>query len=230
MSTPTPEAIRAAIEAQTCPFCGKGPYKVVAGHTKRVHDIDRRQLRDMAGLRLVDSICAPEHSAERRENALRSGTVAIATEAARHNRSPRTWTTAGLAKSRASRQAGSLKSAATKDAETSQIIDRFRQLGGTPEAVEQLASERGISRRAMRQRLVDHGCEVPTAWVLASQRRRRYSDADIHEMARLYKGGMSQSQIGERFATHQATVSHLLAAERAVALTPSEPIPTNGDT
>lgn len=33
-----------------CPFCDAGPFKIVAGHTQRIHDIDRYELREAAGL------------------------------------------------------------------------------------------------------------------------------------------------------------------------------------
>jgi len=69
VSTPAADEIRAAIEAQTCPFCGKGPFVVVALHTNHAHGIDRRQLRDQAGLYYSTSITPPEHAAQRAEAA-----------------------------------------------------------------------------------------------------------------------------------------------------------------
>ena len=65
----TPAEVRAAIEAQTCPFCGKGPFIIVAGHTQRAHGIDRYELRDLAGLYYSTSITPPEHAAERAQAA-----------------------------------------------------------------------------------------------------------------------------------------------------------------
>lgn len=66
---PSPEAVRFAIEAQLCPFCGKGPFVIVALHTNHAHGIDRRELRDLAGIYYSASITPPEHRAERAEAA-----------------------------------------------------------------------------------------------------------------------------------------------------------------
>lgn len=59
---PSKEALRAAIESQTCPWCGRGPFKMLASHTNREHGIDRVELRDLAGLPRRSSICSPETS------------------------------------------------------------------------------------------------------------------------------------------------------------------------
>jgi hypothetical protein len=64
-----PHVVRAAVEAQLCPFCGKGPFTVVALHTNHAHGIDRRQLRDLAGLYYSASITPSEHRAERAQHA-----------------------------------------------------------------------------------------------------------------------------------------------------------------
>lgn len=62
-----PAAVLAAIEAQTCPFCGAGPYKVLAVHTSKIHGVDRRELRELAGLNGSARICAPEFSERARQ-------------------------------------------------------------------------------------------------------------------------------------------------------------------
>lgn len=59
---PSKEALRAAIESQTCPWCGRGPFKMLAMHTNREHGIDRVELRDMAGIPRSGSICSAETS------------------------------------------------------------------------------------------------------------------------------------------------------------------------
>lgn len=55
-----PAHVRAAIEAQMCPFCGAGPFGVLAGHTVRAHGIDRTQLRSLGGYTAKESICSPD--------------------------------------------------------------------------------------------------------------------------------------------------------------------------
>lgn len=74
---PTREQIRAGIEAQVCPWCGNGPFKILALHTTRLHGVDRFQLRDLAGLTYSASICAPEVAETRREIVRRSGRVLV---------------------------------------------------------------------------------------------------------------------------------------------------------
>ncbi|MEU3160025.1 hypothetical protein ABZ753_21580 [Streptomyces griseoincarnatus] len=77
ISEPTREQVRAGIEAQMCPWCGNGPFKILALHTTRLHGVDRFQLRDLAGLTYSTSICAPEVAEERREIVRRSGRVLV---------------------------------------------------------------------------------------------------------------------------------------------------------
>jgi transposase len=62
-----PHIVLRDIEAQMCPWCGAGPYKVLAAHTNKAHGIDRSELRKLAGLSQSASICAPDYSEDRRE-------------------------------------------------------------------------------------------------------------------------------------------------------------------
>lgn len=202
-----PAAVRAAIEAQTCPFCGRGPYKVLANHTRQAHGVDRRELRNLAGLLLKDSICSPETSRKSREHALRTRTVEAATQAARDSRKQRQWTEAGKRRRDAALAAGATKRKAAAAEENADLAREFNRLGGGPEAVEELADRYGVDRKSLRERLLRCGCQVPDARPLASQRRRQISDADRREMARLYGRGLSQSQIAARFGINQTHVS-----------------------
>lgn len=69
-----PSDVRRAIEAGLCPFCGAGPYSVIAQHVSVKHGIDRRELRDLAGLTYGAVICDPAHSRRRADSARSSGT------------------------------------------------------------------------------------------------------------------------------------------------------------
>lgn len=60
-----------AIKKQLCPFCGEGPFTVVAAHVNRRHGLDRHELRDLLGITEGESICDPFHSAARREHGKR---------------------------------------------------------------------------------------------------------------------------------------------------------------
>lgn len=62
-----PGEIRSSLTAGTCPWCDKGPFRSIAKHTNSAHGIDRRQLRELAGLPWTASICAPDLAARRRE-------------------------------------------------------------------------------------------------------------------------------------------------------------------
>jgi hypothetical protein len=53
---PSVEATRRAVLAGICPFCGRGPYQVLAGHTQEVHGVDRFELRELADLTYSTSI------------------------------------------------------------------------------------------------------------------------------------------------------------------------------
>jgi DNA-binding MarR family transcriptional regulator len=65
--SPSPEMLREAIAAQTCPACGTGPYKVLALHVHQAHGISGAEFRRMAGLSTIASICAPESSGRYRD-------------------------------------------------------------------------------------------------------------------------------------------------------------------
>lgn len=51
-----------AVQRGLCPFCGEGPFVVVAIHVAAKHDVDRLRLRSMLGVDKKESICDPAHS------------------------------------------------------------------------------------------------------------------------------------------------------------------------
>jgi hypothetical protein len=74
--TPDPAVARVQVAQGICPYCGLGPFKVVAGHVWRFHQIDRRRFRDDIGVTWGTPTCAPEHSERMRELALEQDSVA----------------------------------------------------------------------------------------------------------------------------------------------------------
>jgi len=62
------EAYRQHIEAQTCPFCGKGPFKSLVQHTGKGHGVNKWELRDLAGLTSLEPITSPELREKMRAN------------------------------------------------------------------------------------------------------------------------------------------------------------------
>lgn len=72
---PSREVLRRAIEAQTCPFCGRGPFRMIAAHVSKIHGLSPDELRKRAGLTYSASICSPEHAAARSEQQKATGVV-----------------------------------------------------------------------------------------------------------------------------------------------------------
>jgi hypothetical protein len=147
------KAVRRAIATQTCPWCGRGPWKSLAHHTQRAHGVTAWELREMAGWsdrhRPVPT-CSPESSDRYRE----AGDV--------------------------QRQKGLTRSQADREARAESIVARFR--AGEASDYE-LAEEEGITSKAMRNFLRRKGCEVPDRrpyeanTEAGKERRRRASRA-----------------------------------------------------
>lgn len=97
---PATDTVRRAIDAQMCPFCERGPFKMLPVHTNKVHGVDKWELRDLAGLTTNDPLCSPEARDAMRAKASAEA-VTRATAAARDSRRPQRWTQAGRAKNRA---------------------------------------------------------------------------------------------------------------------------------
>lgn len=69
-----PDTIRRCIAEQSCPWCHRGPFKVLATHTAIMHGVDKRALRLMADLPLAAGrICSEEVSVDRRNQRLADG-------------------------------------------------------------------------------------------------------------------------------------------------------------
>lgn len=93
---PEPHVIRAAIELGICPWCKRGPFKMLAGHVNQRHGVDRFEFREMAGLMRHESICDPDFSAERSAWTSSLGLQPPGTQPGR----TLTWSTAGKARQR----------------------------------------------------------------------------------------------------------------------------------
>ncbi len=51
-----------AVTKGLCPFCGEGPFTVVALHVAQVHDLTTRDFREALGIGLRERICDANHS------------------------------------------------------------------------------------------------------------------------------------------------------------------------
>lgn len=59
---PDRETVRAAIERQVCPWCGAGPFRSLAHHTRQCHGVTADDLRVLAGLAQREPTCSSEAS------------------------------------------------------------------------------------------------------------------------------------------------------------------------
>lgn len=66
---PSQEAMRHFIEQQICPWCGSGPWKILAIHTNKAHGVSGDELRAHAGLFKTASVCDPDVSRDRADRA-----------------------------------------------------------------------------------------------------------------------------------------------------------------
>lgn len=140
---PTPEAVRAAIEACLCPFCGRGPFKVLALHVSQRHGIDRYELRDLAGLPKNSSVCSPEYSEVHRE--LLVGRGGIRPKTSPGNRRPQQFSRAGR---EAKRRVG-------------QALGKRERTPADREVAKANGAKRGAQLRKPRQPCAVCGGEIP---------------------------------------------------------------------
>lgn len=61
---PGPSVLREYIKALVCWWCGKGPWKSLAIHTRKSHGVSAANIREMAGLFKYTSICDPSFATE----------------------------------------------------------------------------------------------------------------------------------------------------------------------
>jgi hypothetical protein len=51
---------RAAVISLRCPYCGQGPFRMLAGHTKQKHGVGSFELKNLAGMVVKDSLVDDE--------------------------------------------------------------------------------------------------------------------------------------------------------------------------
>lgn len=64
---PSADVLLRHIEAQTCPWCFGGPYRVLANHAVKAHGVTGAAMRKAAGLTVTARISSPEHVDTMRE-------------------------------------------------------------------------------------------------------------------------------------------------------------------
>lgn len=62
-----PEVVREFIASQICPWCKRGPFKLLASHVNSAHGVDRHALKEMALMFDTEPACDPQLSEKRRD-------------------------------------------------------------------------------------------------------------------------------------------------------------------
>jgi hypothetical protein len=175
-------ALRACIEAQRCPWCGRAGLRSLANHTVRAHQIYARELRELAGLPPDAPLCSPELSERHRELTREHDTLERlqrpeVVRAAAQSRE------AGYSVEQRRRRVDHLGAVRAQAREASRVSLRAEQRD--PE----LAAARGLNRSQARRTLRPGAeCEVCGAWFCsvtpvgqAYRQRKTCSDACFRE-------------------------------------------------
>lgn len=174
LAAPSPESLMTFVKAQTCPWCGSGPYKLLANHTHRAHGVSAADLREMAGLIKTAVICSPEVSEKSRARGVLQGIPEAARTAPRK---PHVYSAAGKAVNRAKLEAARTpeqRKGAAEKARAATLAanqDKHREilrLFGEGMRFGDIASQVGCSRPMIRDTLARAG-------VRADGRRRRWA-------------------------------------------------------
>lgn len=184
-----PNAVRVAIEAQLCPFCGGGPYHMVALHTNKIHGIDQFELRRMAGLHRKASICSPERAQKSRDRALLPAEREYLERA---------------------RVIGLEQQLADMNERRSQFAVEFADLGGSYEAVHEMAARHGITKDNMRRHLLAAGCDVPKGEPDSRIRPRRITHEERRKIIDAHEQGLSQKRIARLLGASRTRVRRVL--------------------
>lgn len=174
VAPPSQEALQAFIASQTCPWCGAGPFKMLATHTHSAHGVSAAEFRELAGLTRHAPLCSPDHSAHQ---AARLAGQALPPVAYERTGGRHVYSEAGKAaqrvkagrvtdddRRRAARASGDKQLAANAD-KHAEILRRYAE--GEP--VMAIAKNVGMTRGTVQRTLVREG-----VWV--DGRARRWKD------------------------------------------------------
>jgi predicted nucleic acid-binding Zn ribbon protein len=204
---PSAAATRRAVEAGICPFCGRGPFILLAGHTNRAHAVDRWELRELAGLAYSTSILAPEDRERVRErNRGRPPPDGRLNRGRRHRMSPagreaqlagyRRWSTTPEA-------AAQRRSAAAVSGRRRRLPHPCPVCGATvPTAARVTCS--AACRRVIRRRTQAKAARTRAAW-----RRAAYPDIAARAAA-----GETQASIAASYGVSRSLVTSILSGGR----------------
>lgn len=179
VTPPSREALRRAIESETCPFCGAGPYKNLGLHTHKTHGMSAAELRTIAGVKRVCSKALSDKSRERlvarpdREEITRKGHEASVTK-------------------------GCYRLAAVESMKRRERVINERgplmaERAAAGERLDSIASDFGVSRETVRRTLARLGVE-PTLTQTNRDRRLRLENSRAVARASLDAALAAQSR------------------------------------
>jgi len=177
-SPPSRKAMRRCIDAQICPWCGAGPFLVIALHVNAAHGIDRVELRELLGVTKTAHIADPAHSEERRARL-----KGIPVPHLKPKGGPRRYSAAGLAVQRAkldaarspeqARAAGRAAGDRILQANVTKHQEAQRLFRDTDMTLAQIGGKVSLHPRTVREVLRRAGIEIPDARAERSKRAAR---------------------------------------------------------
>lgn len=227
LAAPSPESLRQFIAAETCPWCGRGPYKSLAIHTNSAHGVSADELREMAGFVKTQPLCSADLSERYREMGKGKRLPESAYDPEKHKK--RSFSKAGLEVQRQKldkarspeqrRRAGEAiakKTLAEYADKHEQVVSLFR----SGKQIKEIRDELGVSIPLIRGALKRAGVTGDLRrrrWQIMPQEdrsratdylRKAYSETKKREFAELVE------QFQSRGATYQAALD--IAQERGM--------------
>lgn len=178
------QAMRDSVADGMCPFCGVGPFAVVAAHVTRMHDLDRREFREALGVYWKTSICDPGHSSavqRRARRAWRNGAGERATAARLVSTSRRVLSPAAIDRNRQLAAANREVIVAVLKSNAEQIhrdrlpeYERWRSAWNTGASIQEMAGQFGVHPRTVSRGLRRLGID------LGGENYRRRKRGNLH--------------------------------------------------
>lgn len=208
--------IREMVLQGKCPWCGRGPFLVLAQHTVLTHGVGRRDLRNMAGMTIGESICDPEHSEQHRQLAHAQGSKP---PRAAPGQDQRVFTEAG--RQRQSDRARKVWAAKTEEQRRAFSLSGSMARKGKPQKPRQPCVICGVeipyrSGNAARRVCSSECNKIRLSRQLAAQRATAKARVDAVRPVILLRlsEGIPQDKIAVEVGVSQRTVSRIKLAHR----------------
>lgn len=220
----SPEQVRACIEAQECPVCGRGGWRSLAIHAHLAHGISADDLREAAHLPYTTPLCSSELSDEMR---LRDNTSHLpqgqGAKAERHRTSPAPRQTRRLteeeraacaARARANFTDDQRRSASRRQREAvaREYEPKYRRAAAMYESgmrLQDAAEAVGVSCDALSRQMA--------RWAMREPRighPRALRDADELRALEMLEAGASQASIARAMGVSQSAIHRMVARRK----------------